>query len=141
MPDATMVLFTAHSLPERVLEGDPYPTELACAAGEVAKRAGLPEGAWRVAWQSAGATPEAWRGPDVLEVLDDLVGGGRSEAVLVCPQGFVADHLEVSYDLDIEARRRAEESGLAFARTRTVDDDPVVMGALADRIMATAAAA
>jgi ferrochelatase len=75
----------------------------------------------------------------VLEVIRDLAETGRSEGVLVCAQGFVTDHLEVGYDLDIEARGVAEEIGLAFARTRTVDADPAVMGALADRVIATAA--
>jgi len=140
LPAATKVLFTAHSLPERVLVGDPYPRELAASARAIARRAGLATWAgWGLAWQSAGATPEPWRGPDVLEVIRDLAATGRSGGVLVCPQGFVTDHLEVRYDLDIEARAVADEVGLAFARTRTVDDDPEVMAALADRVVAAAA--
>ena len=139
LPVASKVLFTAHSLPERVLVDDPYAEELAASARAVAARAGLAQWAgWGLAWQSAGRTPEPWRGPDVLQVIRDLADTGRSEGVLVCPQGFVTDHLEVGYDLDIEARRVAEEVGLAFARTRTVDDDPAVMGALADRVIALA---
>jgi ferrochelatase len=139
LPERTKVLFTAHSLPERVLVGDPYPAELARSAREIARRAGLATWAgWGLAWQSAGATPEPWRGPDVLEVIRDLAGTGRSEGVLVCAQGFVTDHLEVGYDLDIEARAVADEVGLAFGRTRTVDADPAVMGALADRVAAAA---
>lgn len=139
LPEKTKVLFTAHSLPERVLDGDPYPAELAGSARAIARRAGLATWAgWGLAWQSAGATPEPWRGPDVLQVLRDLAETGRSEGVLVCPQGFVTDHLEVGYDLDIEARAVAEEVGLAFGRTRTVDADPAVMGALADRVVAAA---
>jgi ferrochelatase len=139
MPATTKVLFTAHSLPERVLAGDPYPAELAGSARAIARRAGLATWAgWGLAWQSAGATPEPWRGPDVLEVIRDLAETGRSEGVLVCAQGFVTDHLEVGYDLDIEARAVADDVGLAFGRTRTVDADPVVMGALADRVVAAA---
>lgn len=139
LPERTKVLFTAHSLPERVLVGDPYPAELAASARAVARRAGLATWAgWGLAWQSAGATPEPWRGPDVLQVIRDLAGTGRSEGVLVCAQGFVTDHLEVGYDLDIEARAVADEVGLAFGRTRTVDADPAVMGALADRVVAAA---
>lgn len=139
LPEKTKVLFTAHSLPERVLVGDPYPDELASSARSIARRAGLATWAgWGLAWQSAGATPEPWRGPDVLQVIRDLAETGRSEGVLVCAQGFVTDHLEVGYDLDIEASSVASGVGLAFARTRTVDDDPVVMGALADRIIETA---
>ncbi|HEX7133264.1 MAG TPA: ferrochelatase [Iamia sp.] len=141
MPAKTKVLFTAHSLPERVLVGDPYPAELAGSAREIARRAGLATWAgWGLAWQSAGATPEPWRGPDVLEVIRDLAATGRSEGVLVCAQGFVTDHLEVGYDLDIEARAVADGVGLAFGRTRTVDADPAVMGALADRVVAAAEA-
>lgn len=139
LPGATKVLFTAHSLPERVLLGDPYPRQLADSARAIATRAGLPRWAgWGQAWQSAGRTPEPWRGPDILQVLADLAETGRAEGVLVCPQGFVTDHLEVGYDLDIEARAVADDLGLAFARTRTVDDDPTVMGALAARVAATA---
>ena len=139
LPERTKVLFTAHSLPERVLVGDPYPAELAASARAIARRSGLATWAgWGLAWQSAGATPEPWRGPDVLQVIRDLAETGRSEGVLVCAQGFVTDHLEVGYDLDIEARTVADEVGLAFGRTRTVDADPAVMGALADRVAAAA---
>ena len=142
LPAATKVLFTAHSLPERVLVEDPYPRLLADSARAVARRAGLaPWAGWGLAWQSAGRTPEPWRGPDILQVLRDLADTGRADGVLVCPQGFVTDHLEVGYDLDIEAKGVADEVGLAFARTRTVDADPTVMGALADRVVATADAA
>jgi protoporphyrin/coproporphyrin ferrochelatase len=135
LPAATEVLFTAHSLPERVLEGDPYAHELAASARAIAARAGLDDGRWRLAWQSAGRTPEPWRGPDVAEVIRSLgAGPGSVAGVLVCPQGFTSDHLEVLYDLDIDARRVAEESGLAFARTASINDDPAVMADLADRV-------
>ena len=139
LPRKTKVVFTAHSLPERVLEGDPYPDELSASAEAVAQAAGLDRWAgWSMAWQSAGATPEPWRGPDILEVIRDLAATGRARAILVCPQGFVADHLEVAYDLDIEAARVAAEVGLTFARTRTLNDDPTVMAALARRVLAAA---
>lgn len=138
LPEKTKVVFTAHSLPERVLAGDPYPDELRASAEAVAAAVGLDRWAgWSLAWQSAGATPEPWRGPDVRDVIRDLAATGRAEGVLVCPQGFVADHLEVAYDLDIEAAAVAAEAGLAFARTRTVNDDPAVMAALAHRVLAT----
>lgn len=129
LPADTTVLFTAHSLPERVLEGDRYPDRLAASAGAIAERAGLAHG--DLAWQSAGRTPEPWRGPDILEVIDGLGTAG----LLVCPQGFTSDHLEVLYDLDLEARARAEARGIAFARTRSVNDDPTVMAALATRAL------
>ncbi|HEY5155098.1 MAG TPA: ferrochelatase, partial [Acidimicrobiales bacterium] len=77
-----------------------------------------------------------WRGPDILAVIRDLGETGRTGGVAVCAQGFVSDHLEVLYDLDIEARRVAEEHGLAFARTRSLNAEPAVMAALADRVLA-----
>jgi len=142
LPAGHKVLFTAHSLPERVLVDDPYPDQLRESAAAVAERLGmLPWPEWAIAWQSAGRTPEPWRGPDVLQVIRDLGETGRGTGVAVCAQGFTSDHLEVLYDLDIEARRLAEEHGLAFARTRSLNDDPTVMAALADRVLARAAEA
>jgi ferrochelatase len=135
----TKVLFTAHSLPERVLVDDPYPDQLHAGAAAVAERAGLlPWGDWGLAWQSAGRTPEPWRGPDVLAVLDDLAETGRAAGVVVVPHGFTSAHLEVLYDLDIDAAARAAARGLAYSRTDVVDDDPEVMAALARRVAATA---
>jgi protoporphyrin/coproporphyrin ferrochelatase len=135
LPDRTLVLFTAHSLPERVLAGDPYPDELRASAAAIAKSAGVDvDDTWTLAWQSAGRTPEPWRGPDVTEVIRDVGATGRAEGVLVCPQGFVSDHLEVLYDLDVDARRVAEVAGLAFARTASINDEPAVMAALADLV-------
>ena len=133
LPEPTMVLFTAHSLPERVLEGDPYADELQASATAIAKRADLGD-EWDLAWQSAGRTPEPWRGPDILDVIRDLGAGGEVAGVLVCPQGFVSDHLEVLYDLDVDADRVAGEAGLAFARTASINDEPAVMRALAARV-------
>ncbi|MGH9116972.1 MAG: ferrochelatase [Acidimicrobiales bacterium] len=141
MPERTKVLFTAHSLPERVLVDDVYPDQLRESAAEVARRVGLNRWAgWGIAWQSAGRTPDPWRGPDILDVIDDLAGTGRAEGLVVCAQGYVSDHLEVLYDLDVEARGRAEAHGLAFARTDAVNDDPVVIGGLAGRVVDAASA-
>ena len=141
LPARHKVLFTAHSLPERVLVDDPYPEQLRESAAAIAGRVGLlPWPDWALGWQSAGRTPEPWRGPDILEIIRDLGATGRSEGVLVCPQGFTSDHLEVLYDLDIEATKVADEVGLAFARTRSLNDDPTVMAALADRVRAAASA-
>jgi len=135
LPAGTHVAFTAHSLPERILAtGDPYPDELRATAEAVADTAGI--ASWSIGWQSAGRTPEPWIGPDVLAVIDDLAG--TVPGLLVCPCGFVADHLEVLYDLDIEARGRAEGLGLAFARTRSMNADAGVLAALADRVVALA---
>lgn len=139
LPARTRVVFTAHSLPERALDGDPYPEQLEASAGAIAAAAGLDDGTWSTAWQSAGRTPEPWRGPDILDVLQEIARGDTAGAVLVCPHGFVADHLEVLYDLDVQARDLAAGLGLAFARTRSINDDPDVMRALAARIDAKAA--
>jgi ferrochelatase len=133
------VVFTAHSLPARILdEGDPYPEQLRETAAAVVERAGLrgPNAAisverWSVAWQSAGRTPEPWIGPDILDVLRARAAEGV-EGVVLCPAGFVSDHLEVLYDLDVEARAVAEELGLAFARTRMPNEDPRFCWALAE---------
>ena len=134
LPAATTVLFTAHSLPQRVVsDGDPYADEVRATAEAVAARADID---WDVAWQSAGRTPEPWLEPDVRTVIEQLGASGRAEGVLVCPCGFVSDHLEVLYDLDIAARAVADRAGLAFARTPVVNADPAVMGALADRVLA-----
>lgn len=129
MPAGSEVVFTAHSLPERILaSGDPYPDQLReTAAAVAARRPGVP---WSVGWQSAGRTPEPWLGPDILEVLRTRAAEG-SPGVVVCACGFVADHLEVAYDLDIEAAALAAELELPFARTASVNDDPTVMAALA----------
>ena len=142
MPENTKVLFTAHSLPQRIIDGgDPYPTELRATAEAVAAKAGLTRWSqWSIAWQSAGRTPEPWIGPDILEVISSF-GAQRTtdepiDGVLVSACGFVADHLEVLYDLDIEASRHAGSLGLAFARTACVNDDVAVMAALARRVAA-----
>ncbi len=128
------LVVTAHSLPARILDGgDPYPDQLAETAALVAGRAGVAR--WRVAWQSAGRTPEPWLGPDVVELLPGLAAEGVS-SVVVCPAGFTSDHLEVLYDLDVEARAAAERLGLGFVRTASVNDEPRVARALARRVAA-----
>ncbi len=125
------LLVTAHSLPQRALTVDTptYPAQLEATGAAVAALAGIDR--WRVAWQSAGRTPEPWIGPDILDVLrrlpDEDVAG-----VVVCPAGFTSDHLEVLYDIDIEARRVAEEAGLRLERTASLNDDPAFMALLAD---------
>lgn len=141
MPANTKVLFTAHSLPQRIIDGgDPYPNELRSTAVAVAGALGLREHEqWDIAWQSAGRTPEPWIGPDILEAIDALAGSDAPPAgVLVCACGFVADHLEVLYDLDIEAKKHAEGLGFVFDRIACVNDDPAVMAALARRVIEAA---
>lgn len=128
------VLFTAHSLPERILSwNDPYPERLQETARALAERVGLPE--WCVAYQSAGKTPFPWLGPDILEVLEDLAASGERE-VLVVPIGFVSDHLEVKWDIDIEAQEKARELGIHLERTASLNDDPVFLDGLVEEIAA-----
>ena len=129
VPDGSRVVFTAHSLPQRILAaGDPYPQQLEETAGAVASSMSLSD--WSVGWQSAGRTPEPWLGPDVLDIVRTAAADGVP-GLVVCACGFIADHLEVAYDLDIEAAGVARELGLPFARTASVNDDEVVMNALA----------
>ena len=129
VPAGSRVLFTAHSLPERILgTGDPYPDQIRETAQAVAVALNLADVA--VGWQSAGRTPEPWLGPDVLDVVRESAASDVP-GLVVCACGFVADHLEVAYDLDIEAADLARELGLPFARTASVNDDADVMAALA----------
>ena len=123
------VIFTAHALPERILaEGDPYRKQLLETSALVAERSGLER--WSFAFQSASATGDPWLGPDVLEELERLRRLGV-ESVLVAPIGFVSDHLEILWDLDIEARERAGELGLELKRIESLNDDPAFVHALA----------
>ena len=130
MPANTKVVFTAHSLPRRILDaGDPYPGR---AAGDRrgGRRHRRPRAVGAVVGRLAvgGRDPGAVARPDILEVIDELRPSENADGLLVCPCGFVADHLEVLYDLDIEARQRAEEQGLAFDRTASMNaDDPAVI--------------
>jgi ferrochelatase len=123
------VVFTAHSLPERILqEGDLYRDQLLETSRLVAERAGLAD--WSFAFQSASTTGEPWLGPDILEELDTLAANGV-QRVLVCPVGFVSDHLEILWDLDIEAREKAAGLGLELERIESLNNDPAFVRALA----------
>ena len=133
-PARVRVVFTAHSLPARVVAAmDPYPDEVAGTAALVAERLGLAE--YDVAFQSAGRTGEAWLGPDILEEIRRLAGTGVTELV-VRPVGFVADHLEVLYDIDIEAQGVAREVGVRLERARSMNDDSIFIAGLADVVAA-----
>jgi protoporphyrin/coproporphyrin ferrochelatase len=124
------VVFTAHSLPERILAmGDPYKDQLLETAQLVADRAGVRS--WSFAFQSESPTGEPWLGPDILDELTRLKGTGVDD-VLVCPIGFVSDHLEILWDLDIEARERAGELGMTVSRIDSLNDDPAFIRALAE---------
>jgi ferrochelatase len=128
------VIFTAHSVPSRAgHEGDPYPDEVTESAKEIAALAGL--GHWRVAWQSAGRTADEWLGPDLLGEIRAIAAEG-TVAVVVCPVGFVADHLEVLFDLDVEAAAVAASAGIRFARSASLHDDPRFLAVLADAVLA-----
>ena len=132
-PEAAFVL-TAHSLPLRaVREGDPYPLQVAATAAAVAARAGLAR--FRLAYQSAGRTPEPWIGPALEESLDELAREGVAE-VVVAPIGFVSDHTEVLYDVDMAARDAAHRRGIALSRTASLNTSPTFIRALADIVRA-----
>lgn len=134
-PEKTMVLLTAHSLPARILaQGDPYARELLETAEAVAARACLPH--WRFAYQSASATGEPWLGPDVLVAADEAAATGAYAGVIACPVGFVADHLEVLFDLDVELAERCAELGLGFRRTPSLNSDDPLIETLTSEIVA-----
>jgi ferrochelatase len=134
--DGCEVLFTAHSLPQKILQaGDPYPDQLAETAAALAERAAID--VWSVAWQSAGRTADPWIGPDVLDVVRARAEDG-TRAIVVCSCGFVADHLEVLYDLDIETKALADELGVAFARTASPNADAGFTRTLAGVVQAQA---
>jgi len=116
------VVFTAHSLPARIVEeGDPYADELLETARLVAERAGLD--GWSFSFQSESPTGEPWLGPDILDHLDDLHQHAVAD-VLVCPIGFVSDHLEIRWDIDHEAQETARELGLRLQRIEMPNDEP-----------------
>ncbi|HEX2504856.1 MAG TPA: ferrochelatase [Gaiellaceae bacterium] len=130
----THVVFTAHSLPERILaERDPYRDQLLETARCVAGRLELPGDRWSFAFQSASPTGEPWLGPDVLDHLADLHARGVRK-VLLAPIGFVADHLEILWDLDVEAREKAQALGVELKRIESMNDDPRFASALADLV-------
>ena len=132
LPEPATVVFTAHALPERILAwDDPYPRQVEESARLAAALAGVER--WTVAYQSAGRTAEPWLGPDLRSTLADLRRRGV-RAVLVAPIGFVADHLEVLYDVDLEARSEAERLGMRLARTAMPNDAPDFIAALADLV-------
>ncbi|MGV3618404.1 MAG: ferrochelatase [Fimbriimonas sp.] len=132
-PKETLVIFSAHSLPEKIVaNGDPYPDELLETSRFVAERSGIPH--WTFAFQSASQTGEPWLGPDILDVI--TARASEYKNVVACTVGFVSDHLEVLYDLGIEARDRCAELGLNFRRAETIGADPMVMDALASLVAA-----
>jgi len=133
------VVFTAHSLPERIIgEGDPYKDQLLETAQLVADRAGVDD--WSFSFQSESPTGEPWLGPDILDHLDALKEQGVQK-VLVCPVGFVSDHLEIRWDIDNEAQDKARELGLELERIEMPNDDPRFVRTLGDIVRGSLSAA
>ncbi len=129
------VIFTAHSLPEKIIEmKDPYQDQLLETSKAVAEQAGIDN--WQFAWQSAGQTATPWLGPDILDVLHTIHIEEQIKQVLICPVGFVSDHLEVLYDIDIECQATAKELGMQLKRTESLNTDPQYMKVLADVVLA-----
>jgi ferrochelatase len=129
---AAHVVFTAHSLPERILvTGDPYRDELLATASLVVERAGLSR--WSFAFQSESATGETWLGPDIVVHLEELHADGVRD-VLLAPIGFVSDHLEILWDLDVVARQKADQLGIQLDRIESLNDDPAFIDALAELV-------
>jgi ferrochelatase len=130
-PERAPVLLTAHSLPRRVAEREPaYLDQLRETAEAIAGRAGFAPERWRFCWQSAGHAPGEWMTPDFADLLPEL-RAARHRAVLVAPIQFLADHLEVLYDIDIGAREQAEAAGMSFARIESLNVMPELIDALA----------
>ncbi len=126
------IIFSAHSLPQRILrDNDPYPEELRLTGDLVAASLGTTH--YTFSWQSAGRTADPWLGPDILEKLDLMQRDGFRQAI-ICPCGFVSDHLEVLYDLDIEAQERARQFGMHIERTRSLNADPAFIRVLANLV-------
>ena len=139
LPEGAPVLLTAHSLPRRVADAEPaYLDQLRETAESVAREAGLDDERWHFCWQSAGHEPGEWMKPDFTDLLPQLHDAGH-EAVLVAPIQFLADHLEILYDVDIGAREQAEAAGMAFARIESLNVSPTFIGALATVARETAA--
>ena len=138
------ILMTAHSLPRRVAEQEPdYLAQLQTTAEAIASRAGLGAADWTFCWQSAGHEPGEWMKPDFADLMPAIAAAG-GQVVLVVPVQFLADHLEILYDVEIGAREQAEEHGLTFRRIRSLNADSdlvVALAAVARQTVRTAEAA
>jgi protoporphyrin/coproporphyrin ferrochelatase len=131
-PSKAVVLFTAHSLPKKFVQADdPYWSQLQETSKLVASKSGIKS--WDFAFQSAGHPIESWMGPSIKVKIAELSGNGFRE-LLVCPVGFVSDHLEILYDLDIEAKSYAASLGARLDRTASLNDDPEFIDAIASRL-------
>ena len=133
------VLLTAHSMPKRVVQNEPnYIADLKETAVAVASMLDLPSDRWMFCYQSAGHTPEEWLKPDFADVMPELQAAGHTH-VLIAPVQFLADHLEILYDIEIGARAQAEEHGIQFARTESLNTSPLFIQALAEVVKETMA--
>jgi ferrochelatase len=131
------VLLTAHSMPKRVIENEPdYIDHLKETAAAIARLAGLPSERWMFCYQSAGHTPEEWLKPDFADVMPELKAQGHTH-VLIAPVQFLADHLEILYDIEIGAREQAEIHGIHFARIESLNTAPLFIKALAEVVKET----
>jgi ferrochelatase len=132
MPADTLVIFSAHSLPARIIEqGDPYDSQLRETAQLVADKVGLADDQWTFSYQSAGRSPEPWLGPQIQDYVVELAEQGHTN-MLSCVVGFVADHVEILFDIDIKAKQAAERAGARLVRVPSLNDDPLFIAALAD---------
>jgi ferrochelatase len=137
-PDRIPLVFTAHSLPERILaDGDPYVAQLEASMDGVLARLGRDRSRAHLAFQSAGRTAERWLSPEAAWVVEELADTGE-RTVVVCPIGFVSDHLEVLYDVDVELQGLARRRGLHLERTESLNGDPLLIDALADLVRTAA---
>lgn len=128
------VIFSAHSLPERILAmNDPYDHQLRETARLVASRAGLTDDQWSWSYQSAGRSPEPWLGPQLDEHITDLANSGIRNVISI-PVGFVADHVEILYDIDILAKEHAKRLGMRLVRPPALNTDPLFIGTLVEQI-------
>ena len=135
--ESVPVLLTAHSMPKRVIEKEPdYINDLKETAARVAELVGLSNERWRFCYQSAGHTPEEWLKPDFADLMPELRAAGHKH-VLIAPVQFLADHLEILYDIEIGARQQAEEHGIQFARTESLNTSPLFIKALAEVVKET----
>lgn len=134
MPPDTLVIFSAHSLPVRIMQqGDPYDAQLKETARLVAERVGLADDRWTFSYQSAGRSPEPWLGPQIEEYVVELAQQGHTH-LLSCVVGFVCDHVEVLFDIDIKAKRAAAAAGAQLVRVPSLNADPAFIAALADLV-------
>jgi ferrochelatase len=134
MPADTLVIFSAHSLPTRIIaQGDPYDTQLRESAALIAGKVGLLPEQWTFSYQSAGRSPEPWLGPQLQDYVAELAGKGHMNLLSV-PIGFVADHVEILYDIDIWAQSVARDLQVTLVRVPSLNNDPLFIAALTDLI-------